>query len=190
MAKLIFRYGVMGSGKSTALLQVVHNYTEKGFKCLLLKPSLDTKGGHRVISRIGIARPVDFSILKDTNIYELIDKEKPYAVVVDEVQFLQPEQIEQMYRVTKILNIPILAYGLRSDFQTKGFPGSTRLLELADEVEELRTICDCGKKATQNLRLLNGTPTFDGEQNVIDDKTEITYKSVCGECYLKLKGEL
>ena len=190
MAKLIFRYGVMSSGKSTALLQVVHNYVEKGFKCLLLKPSLDTKGGHKVVSRIGIERPVDHSILKDTDIYTLIEKEKPYAVVVDEVQFLQPNQIEQLYKITKILNIPVLAYGLRSDFQMKGFPGSTRLLEIADEVEELRTICDCGKKATQNMRLLNGVPVFEGEQNIIDDKTDISYKSVCGECYLKFKGEL
>ena len=158
MASLYFRYGVMSSGKSAALLQVVHNYNEKGFKCLLLKPALDTKGGHKVVSRIGIERLVDFSILKNTNIYSLIEKEKPYAVVIDEVQFLQPEQIEQLYKITKILNIPVLAYGLRSDFQMKGFPGSTRLLELADNVEELRTICDYTRLGTYAVEALSKTP--------------------------------
>lgn len=186
MASLYFRHGVMGSGKSAALLQVVHNYTEKGMKCLLLQPKQGDKGDHKVKSRIGIERPIDYIVLPSSNIYNFVKIQQPDAVVVDEAQFLKPEQVEQLYLITKKLNIPVLAYGLRCDFQMKGFPGAARLLELADHIEELRTICKCGKKATQNLRLLNGIPIFKGAQIALDKQDNITYESVCGNCYLDL----
>jgi len=114
---------------------------------------------------------------------------KPNAIIVDEAQFLTHDQIDELYAITKVYSVPVLAYGLRCDFQMNGFPGATRLLELADDIEELKTICRCGKKATQNLRLINGKPTFTGEQVAIDGTTNITYDSVCGECYLKLRRE-
>jgi len=186
MASLYFRHGVMGSGKSAALLQVVHNYTEKGMKCLLLQPRKGDKGQGKVKSRIGIERPIDYLITPTSDIYNFVKHHMPNAVVVDEAQFLEPEQVEQLYFITKKLDIPVLAYGLRCDFQMKGFPGAARLLELADHIEELRTICKCGRRATQNLRLLNGTPIFQGVQVALDKQNNITYESVCGNCYLDL----
>lgn len=194
MAKLYFRYGAMNSGKSTALLQVAHNYEERGMKILLLKPAVDTKGEDRVVSRIGAERTVDLRVAPTDSIIGLLGDKidwliyMPQAIIVDEAQFLTPEQVEDLYVITKMNNIPVLCYGLRCDFQMKGFPGATRLLELADDIEELKTICRCGKKATQNLRYVNGEPVFEGEQVCIDDSAEISYESLCGDCYLKLRN--
>lgn len=188
MSKLYFRYGAMNAGKSAALLSVAHNYEEKGMPVILLKPSIDTKGDNKVTSRIGIERDVDILLAPEDFILDKMpNKQKPWAIIVDEAQFLTPEQVEELFVITKIYDIPVLCYGLRCDFQMKGFPGSTRLLELADDIEELKTICSCGKKATQNLRLINNQPIFEGEQVEIDGKSDIQYTSVCGECYLKLK---
>lgn len=188
MSKLYFRYGAMNAGKSAALLSVAHNYEEKGMPIILLKPSIDTKGDNKVTSRIGIERDVDILLAPEDFILDkMSNKQKPWAIIVDEAQFLTPEQVEELFVITKIYDIPVLCYGLRCDFQMKGFPGSTRLLELADDIEELKTICSCGKKATQNLRLINNQPVFEGEQVEIDGKSNIQYTSVCGECYLKLK---
>lgn len=188
MSKLYFRYGAMNAGKSAALLSVAHNYEEKGMPIILLKPSIDTKGDNKVTSRIGIERDVDILLAPEDFILDKMpNKQKPWAIIVDEAQFLTPEQVEELFVITKIYDIPVLCYGLRCDFQMKGFPGSTRLLELADDIEELKTICSCGKKATQNLRLINNQPVFEGEQVEIDGKSDIQYTSVCGECYLKLK---
>lgn len=184
--KLYYRYGAMGSGKTAALLQVKYNYEQKGMHPILIKPLIDTKGADTVVSRIGISAPVDILLGQDDSIRPLL-KEKPDAIIVDEAQFLTPKQVDELYLLTKMEDIPVLCYGLRCDFQMNGFPGSTRLLEIADDIEELKTICECGKKATQNLRKLNGIPTFTGDQVCIDDKTDITYEGVCGECYLKLR---
>ena len=188
MSKLYFRYGAMNAGKSAALLSVAHNYEEKGMPIILLKPSIDTKGDNKVTSRIGIERDVDILLAPEDFILDKMpNKQKPWAIIVDEAQFLTPEQVEELFVITKIYDIPVLCYGLRCDFQMKGFPGSTRLLELADDIEELKTICSCGKKATQNLRLINNQPIFEGEQVELDGESNIQYTSVCGECYLKLK---
>jgi thymidine kinase len=190
MSKLYFRYGAMNSGKTTALLQVAHNYEEKGMHPIIIKPSIDTKGANKVTSRIGIEREVDYLITPDYNIEVNINLVGVDAIIVDEAQFLTREQVEQLYRITKYYSVPVLCYGLRCDFQMQGFPGSTRLLEIADSLEELKTICSCGKKATQNLRLVNNKPVFEGEQISIDNQDEIKYDSVCGDCYLKLRGEI
>lgn len=188
MSKLYFRYGAMGSGKSSALLQVAYNYNEKGLYTIVMKPQIDTKAENKISSRIGIEREVDILIPKDSGIIELIpDTRKPYAIIVDESQFLTGDQVEELYFISKFYDIPVLCYGLRCDFQMKGFEGSSRLLELADDIEELKTICKCGAKATQNLRLVNGEPVFDGEQIVIDDHTKVEYEGVCGKCYLQLR---
>ena len=188
MSKLYFRYGAMGSGKSSALLQVAYNYNEKGMYVILMKPQIDTKAENRVSSRIGIEREVDVLIPKDSGIIELIpDTKKPDAIIVDESQFLTSDQVDELYFISKIYDIPVLCYGLRCDFQMKGFEGSTRLLEIADDIEEMKTICKCGSKATQNIRLINGEPTFEGEQVVIDDHTQVEYEGICGKCYLQLR---
>ena len=187
MSKLYFRYGAMNSGKTTALLQVAHNYEEKGMHPIIIKPLIDTKGNNKVISRIGIEREVDYLIAPDYDIEVNINLVGVDAIIVDEAQFLTREQVEQLYRITKYYNVPILCYGLRCDFQMQGFPGSTRLLEIADSLEELKTICSCGRKATQNLRLINGKPVFEGEQVEIDNQNDIKYDSVCGRCYFDLQ---
>ena len=189
MSKLYFRYGAMGSGKSAALLQVAYNYNEKGRYVILMKPQIDTKAKNKVSSRIGIEREVDILIPRDSGIIELIpDTKKPHAIIVDESQFLTSDQVDELYFISKIYDIPVLCYGLRCDFQMKGFEGSIRLLEIADDIEEMKTICKCGNKATQNIRLVNGEPTFEGEQIIIDDHTKVEYEGVCGNCYLQLRS--
>lgn len=192
MSKLYFRYGAMNSGKSTAILQVAHNYEEKGMKILLIKPSIDTKGNRNVVSRLGVEKEVDILLTPNDTILNSMSEQlssvfKPSAIIVDEAQFLMPLQVDELYEITKIYDIPVLCYGLRCDFQMRGFPGATRLLEISDDIEELKTICKCGKKATQNIRLINGEPVFNGNQIEIDNQDNIQYESVCGGCYLKLK---
>ena len=187
MSKLYFRYGAMNSGKTAALLQVAHNYEEKGMKVVVIKSTIDTKGDNKVTSRLGIEREVDVMLAPNEGIMEHMVNKRPDAIIVDEAQFLSVDQVDELYAITKTYGVPVLAYGLRCDFQMKGFPGASRLLELADDIEELKTICHCGKKATQNIRLIDGEPTFEGSQVAIDGTANITYDSVCGECYLKLR---
>ena len=175
----------MGSGKTAALLQVAHNYEQKGMKVVVVKPSIDTKAQEKVSSRIGIERKVDVLLAPNDKLIDKMEPVKPHAIIVDEAQFLTRTQVNELYIITKQYGIPVLCYGLRCDFQMYGFEGSIRLLEIADDIEELKTICQCGAKATQNLRLLNGEPVFEGEQVVIDDHTQVEYEGVCGKCYLK-----
>ncbi len=193
MAKLYFRYGAMNSGKSTALIQVAHNYEERGMHVILIKPSIDTKGADTVVSRIGVSRPVYLLVPAGMEIYHVLEetsrKTALSCVLADEAQFFTPEQIDQLFRVAVTLNIPVICYGLRSDFQMKGFPGSTRLLELAHSIEELKTICSCGKKAMINARLVNGEYVFEGAQVAIDGEASVEYRSVCPECYFRLRAE-
>lgn len=188
MAKLYFRYGAMNSGKSTALMQVAHNYEERGMRVLICKPSIDTKGGDKLLSRLGVSRKVDLALLPNADAYELVcrDIEANGAlacVLVDESQFLQPEQAEQLFWLTVHQNVPVICYGLRSDFSTKGFPGSTRLLELAHNIEEMKTICTCGRKALFNGRKVNGEYVFEGAQVAIDMEGDVEYQSMCPQCY-------
>lgn len=190
MAKLYFRYGAMNAGKSTALLQVKHNYEERGMSTLLLKPAIDTKGANKVVSRIGINASVDILLDKTDVIMAKIPLQKPNAIIVDEAQFLTSQQVDELYLISKIYDISVLCYGLRTDFRTNGFEGSTRLLEIADDIEELKTICACGKKATFNIRKMNGIPIFDGEQVLIDGTDKIEYEAVCGKCLIKQKGRM
>ena len=186
MAKLYFRYGSMNCGKSTAIIQVAYNYEEKKKKILLIKLSVDTKGKDQVINRTNLTRKVDI-LLKPNELVKPYIKNNIAAILIDEAQFLTPKQVDELYHISKLDNIPVLCYGLRCDFQMNAFPGSARLLAIADDIEELKNICHCGKKATLNLRLINGTATFDGDQIAIDGENKVEYESVCGECYLKLK---
>lgn len=184
---MYFRYGAMSSGKTAALLQVAYNYERQNMKVIVVKPSIDTKAQDKVSSRIGIERSVDVLLAPTDRLIDKMGTEKPCAIIVDEAQFLTKTQVDELYIITKKYDIPVLCYGLRCDFQMCGFEGAIRLLEIADDIEELKTICKCGSKATQNLRLLNGEPVFEGEQIVIDDHTKVEYEGVCGKCYLKLR---
>lgn len=191
MAKLYFKFGAMNSGKTTLLLQTAHNYEEQGMKCLIIKPKVDTKGEDTIISRLGISRKVDKLILKDDNILEWFNsiEDKIGCLLVDEVQFLNREQINELYKIAVLKDCPVICYGLRTDFLNNGFEGSSRLLELAHSLQELKTICKCGSKATCNLRLVNGKPTKEGNQVAIDGKDKVEYIAVCSKCYFKLLGE-
>lgn len=193
MAKLYFRYGSMNCGKTTSLLQVDFNYKERGMATFLIKPKVDSKGADEVVSRIGISKKVDYLAKNTDNLFNLlkpiIEEKKISCVLVDEVNFLLPKQIDELYEVAVRLNTPVICFGLRTDFLNQGFPGSSRLLELAHEITELKNICQCGKKSTLNLRLFNGKPIFTGEQIAIDGENKIEYISVCSGCYFRFKEE-
>lgn len=193
MAKLYFRYGAMNSGKSTAVLQVAHNYEERGMNVLIIKHGVDTKGNDSVVSRLGKSRKVDIMASDDLNLLITIkqwhkDVETLGCVIVDEAQFLSAEQIEQLLHVAIDLNIPVICYGLRADFRTNMFPGSKRLFELAHSLEELKTICRCGKKALYNGRKVNGRFIFEGDQVAIEGEDEMEYESLCASCYFKFRS--
>ncbi|HZK10138.1 MAG TPA: thymidine kinase [Clostridia bacterium] len=188
MAKLYFRYGAMNSGKSTALIQVAHNYKERGMEVLVLKPLLDTKEGKLISSRIGIGKKADYLVDDSMDLFLLIKGLRaPSCVLVDEVQFFSPEQIDQLFRVAVEVDIPVICYGLRTDFSMRGFPASGRLLLLAHSIEELKTICRCGKKAIFNARKVAGEFVFEGDQVVIDNQADVAYEALCGQCYLKYR---
>ena len=190
MAKLYFRYGAMNSGKSTALMQVAHNYEERGMRVLVLKPRIDSKGGDQLLSRLGISRKVDHLISASDDVFALLQREMstttpPACILCDESQFFTAAQAEQLFRATCLLNVPVICYGLRTDFSMRGFPGSTRLLELAHTVEEMRTICFCGRKALCNGRKINGEFVFEGDQVAIDQVDDVEYVSLCPQCYFR-----
>lgn len=142
MAKLYFRYGSMNSGKSTILMQVAHNYEERGMTVSVLKPKIDTKADSRIQSRIGLEREVDHLVDKGEDLFSYYKnmENKPNAIIIDEAQFLEPEQVDQLMFIVVNLNIPVICYGLRTDFQTKGFLGSTRLLVLVVSCHFLHTL--------------------------------------------------
>lgn len=188
MSKLYFRYGAMGCGKTMQLLQVAFNYEERGHKVCVIKPATDTKRGTKIYTRIGPERETDFCFDRETNLYDKISQSyrDVQCILVDEAQFLTKSQVDQLMRVTIDLDIPVIAYGLRLNFRREdgGFEGATRLLQIAHEIEELKTICDCGEKATYNARFLNGKLVSDGPDVLIDDGTsKIEYRAICPACY-------
>lgn len=190
MAKLYFRYGAMNSGKTTALLQVAFNYNERGMRVLILKASVDTKGGDNIVSRLGVSCKVDQLVTDRTDVFVLVEEDvaahgAPACILCDESQFFTPDQAEQLFRVTVDLHIPVICYGLRADFMMRGFPGSTRLLELAHSIEEMKTICACGRKATCNGRKVNGQFVFEGAQVAIDTVDNVEYQSLCPQCWYR-----
>ena len=188
MAKLYFRYGAMNSGKTTALLQVAFNYKERGMRVVILKASIDTKGGDAIVSRLGVSCKVDHLVRPETDIFALIEADieangRPACVLCDESQFFTPAQAEQLFLVTVDLGIPVICYGLRADFMMRGFPGSTRLLELAHSIEEMKTICACGAKATVNARLdPQGYILTEGAQVELGGNER--YLAMCHRCYM------
>lgn len=197
MAKLYFRYGAMNSGKSTALLQAAHNYEERDHEILLAKPGVDTKAGRKIFSRLGVDRDVDVMIGADDDVLAAFTRQRAKrressgrdvsCLLIDEAQFLTPEQVDDLLRIAVLEDVPVLCYGIRTDFRTVAFPGSQRLLEIAHSLEELKTICRCGRKAVFNTRLVDGEPVFLGEQVAIDG-VEVSYESRCAVCYLEASG--
>jgi thymidine kinase len=213
VAKLYFRYGAMNSGKSTSLLQAAYNYEERGQHVLLAKPAIDTKGASEIASRLGVTREVDFLIAPDADARALFAEHRDAVrsaaagehltggaldvacLLIDEAQFLTAEQVDDLFRIAIEDGIPVIAYGIRNDFLTHAFPGSARLLAVAHSLEELKTICRCGRKAVFNGRVVGGRFVFAGDQVAIDEGADgsaapeiTTYESLCGACYLEESG--
>ncbi len=188
MAKLYFRYGAMNSGKSTSLLQAAFNYEERGQRIIIAKPTVDTKS-QKVLSRLSVTADVNWDVLPETKISDLLaaETEPVHCILVDEAQFLNPQQVDELFYIAVMKNIPVLAYGIRNDFAAKSFPGSMRLLEISHSLEELKTICRCGRKAIFNGRKINGQFVREGSQVAIDGQ-DAEYESLCGTCYIEKVG--
>ncbi len=194
MAKLYFRYGAMNCGKSTSLIQVDYNYRERGMNTLIIKPYADRKGNDKVLSRLEVERRADILCTGTDDLYAMIEQRQTrkgqlHCVLVDEAQFLKALQADHLFRVAVMLDIPVICYGLRTDFRLNGFEGSQRLLLLAHSIEELKTICKCGRKAMVNGRRMGGRFVFEGEQVAIDGENEVEYESLCPECYFRYKAQ-
>lgn len=193
MAKLYFTYATMGSGKSSQLLQVDFNYRERGMKCLLLTAAIDDRYGKgRITSRLGISAEAQTFGPDDDLIEKFLRQaaaDGVAATLIDEIQFADPGQIFQIARAVDMFDMPVMCYGLRSDFQGNPFPGSAALLTLADTLTELKTVCHCGRKATMVLRKdADGNPTLEGEQIQIGGND--TYEPLCRKHWLKAHGML
>ena len=186
MAKLYFKYGAMGSSKTAQALITKYNYEENDLKVWLIKPSADTRDGAAILrSRIGLEAEVEV-ISPQTNIYDRFrdtQSGKCRVVIVDECQFLTVEQIDQLRAIVNDFSVPVLCFGLRTDFQTHLFPGSRRLMELADCIEEIKTMCDCGCKATVNARINDGYIVTEGAQVVLGGND--SYIAMCHRCYIQ-----
>ncbi len=187
MAKLIFKYATMNSGKTLDLIRTIFNYEENNCRVLLLKPQIDIKGDDKVVTRVGLERKVDFLVSSDDCIMILLSGqlEDIKCIFVDEAQFLTKRQIDELFVITKVLNIPVICYGLRDNFKMCAFDGSLRLLEIADTLEEFKTLCYCGETARYCGRMINGEYVMVGDDVVIDGTNDVTYVPLCGEHYLK-----
>ena len=187
MAKLYFKYGAMGSSKTAQALITKYNYEENNMSVWLIKPSADTRDGAAILkSRIGLQAEVEI-ILPEGDIYRRFQEGYAgncNAVIVDECQFLTTEQIDQLRAIVDDYNVPVMCFGLRTDFQTKLFPGSRRLMEIADTIQEIKTICDCSAKATVNARIdADGYIITEGAQVVLGGND--SYIAMCHRCYMK-----
>lgn len=187
MAKLYFKYGAMGSSKTAQALITKYNYEENDLSVWLLKPSADTRDGQTVLrSRIGLEAEVD-TVPPETDLVALFQQKRLgncNVIIVDECQFLTPAQIDQLRSIVDEYNIPVMCFGLRTDFQTKLFPGSLRLMEVADTIQEIKTICDCGAKATVNARIdSTGHIVTQGAQVVLGGND--SYIAMCHKCYVR-----
>ena len=188
MANLEYRYGPMNSGKSMAVLQMAYNYEENGKKVILVKSVTDTKGEDYLVSRIGPKRKVQIKLDKKESL--LSDKYKKMledldAILVDEAQFLTKGQVEDLWIISKNMNIPVICFGLKTNFKSEFFEGSKRLFELSDKFKELETICSCGIKARFNARKVDGEYILNGDETLIDgENKKVEYEPLCGKCYL------
>ena len=186
MAKLYFKYGAMGSSKTAQALITKYNYEENDLKVWLIKPSADTRDGEGIIrSRIGL-QAVAQIISPDMDVYKTFQTSKAGncdIIIADECQFLTVPQIDQLREIANDFDIPIVCFGLRTDFQTKLFPGSMRLMEIADTIQEIKTICDCGNKAIVNARIIDGYIVTEGDQVLLGGND--AYIAMCHKCYVQ-----
>ena len=190
MSKLFFRYGAMNSGKSTAMLQVAHNYEERDQCVVLVKSSVDTKGNDQIVSRLGVTRTADILLSPGQDLRAALRERDAESgqdiacVLIDEAQFLTSEQVDQALAVAVLDGIPVVAFGIRTDFRTRAFPGSQRLMEVAHSLQEMKTICRCGSKAIFNARRGEQGIIREGDQVMIDGE-QARYEALCARCYLE-----
>ena len=184
MAKLYFKYGAMGSSKTAQALITKYNYEENGLKVWLVKPSTDTRDGATVIrSRIGLEAGAE-PVAPETDLWVTFQDRDCDLIIVDECQFLSPAHIDQLRKIVDESNTPVICFGLRTDFLTRLFPGSLRLMEIADSIQEIKTICDCGNKATVNARI-------DGSGHIVTEGAQVllgghdSYIALCHRCYIR-----
>ena len=187
MAKLYFRYAAMNAGKSTSLLQAAYNYEERGMQVLLFTAAHDDRGGAGVIgSRLGLQRAAGTFGAQTVFTREALPPDVA-CLLIDEAQFLTPDQVHQLHRMAHRDGLPVLCYGLRSDFRADAFPGAAALLTLADELEEMKTICACARKASMNMRIdAQGRRVKEGEQIFIGGNE--SYRAVCPQCFYSDDG--
>lgn len=187
MSKMHFKYATMNSGKTMDLIRTAYNYEENGYKVLIIKSSIDTKGDDHIETRIGLTRKVDLLLTnEDTVLDKIKDIENIKCILIDEAQFLTTKQIDELYFITKKYDVPVICYGLRVNFKMESFEGSKRLLEIAEELEELITLCRCGEVARYAGRQINGIYVNEGNEVVIDGAhDDVKYVPLCGKCYLK-----
>lgn len=183
MPKLYFRYGVVSSSKTLNLLTVAHNYKKQGKKCIVMKPAIDTRFGAVVVkSRAGLEMEADVIIHESTNLLDVVPYSNVHCILVDECQFLEPIHVDQLRQITDNWGVPVICYGLRTNFMSNLFPASKRLFEVADSIEEIKTTCTyCNKKGTFNLKHVNGSAVNHGPD--IQLGTEETYVPTCSTCY-------
>lgn len=190
MAKLYFKYGAMGCSKTAQALITKFNYEERGMKVLLIKPAIDTRDGVDLVkSRIGLQSEA-YAVDSQENLYDFYTKKHSdcNVVIVDECQFLTSEQVDQLGDIVIKLSVPVLCFGLATDFTTHLFPGSRRLFEIAESISEIKSVCKCGAKATVNARFDdNGHVVYKGEQVVLGGNGR--YTAMCRKCWLKIKAE-
>lgn len=190
MAKLYFKFGAMGCSKTAQALITKFNYEERGMKVLLVKPSTDNRDGATTVrSRIGLHAEA-IAVPEDQDIYDLYKDENSdcNVIIVDECQFLHPDQVDQLSRVVMDFDVPVLCFGLSTDFLTHLFPGSRRLFEIADSIQEIKSVCKCGDKATVNARLDDdGNVVFSGDQLCLGGNER--YVAMCKKCWLKARRD-
>lgn len=183
MAKLYFNYSAMSAGKTIDVITTAYKYNSKGMKALVMKPSIDTKGAKSVVSRIGLEREVDILLKPEESLFDYIKKYGEITcLIVDEAQFLTEKQVCELFVIAKKLDIPVICFGLKGDFQSNLFQGSDSLIRYVDSLQELVAVCSCGKKARFNARKVNGEYVFDGEQILIG--ADETYDPLCETCFL------
>ncbi len=193
MAKLHFKYGTMNSGKSIDLMRTAYNYEEVGMDVIVMKPKIDTKNNDKLLSRTNMERKVDALIGSEDSVLEIvrdvIKKKNPKrleCILVDEAQFLTRNQVDELFFISKKLDVAVLCYGLRNNFRMEAFEGSLRLLEIADSLEELKTMCQCNKVARFVGRKVNDEFVYEGNVVEIDGANkDIEYVPMCGKCYLQ-----
>lgn len=186
MAKMHFKYACMNSGKTIDLIRTAYNYEENGFKVFVIKPAIDTKAGDKISCRIGLERKVDLLLHSSDSVYEKLNSKLNgiNCIFIDEAQFLSRNQVDELFIISKAMDIPVICYGLRTDFMMESFEGSKRLLEVCDSLEELQTLCSCGNIARYNARMVDGEYVSSGDKVVIDDGS-VKYVPLCGDCFLK-----